>query len=239
MSDDCTKCGYPLDRCECLDARFTVAPFLPGMEGEERKRDFSQFYTPPDLARLVWQWIVIDPTLKIDRVCEPAAGRGALILPMLLSDARPSTIFAFEIDPANCDAMREGSIGLAPEVKIVCGDFLKIADGIWPEDLRGMGPDLVVQNPPFEAGGMVDFIHAALRTAPVTVGIFPASIVYSQGRFEKLWRHVYIERGAWLTERPDFGGEFGAKTDFVVLQIRKRTHPLNRFEPFKLAMEWW
>lgn len=213
--------------------------FLPGMEGEERRRDLSQFYTPPKLARDVWDWIVADPTLKTERVCEPAAGRGALILPMLLSETRPNAIVAFDIDSANCDAMREGSIGLAPEVKIVCGDFLKIADGVWPEDLRGMGPDIVVQNPPFEDGGMVDFIHAALRVAPVTVGIFPASIVYSKGRFESLWRHVGIERGVWLTERPDFGGEFGAKTDFVVLQLRKRTRFYNKFEPFKLAMEWW
>lgn len=209
-------------------------PLLPGMEGEARSRSLSQFYTPPKLARRVWHWIGEDPTLKTDVVCEPAAGRGALILPMLLSTPRPRAIYAFDIDPANCDYMRDGSAGAAPEVQIFCDNFLTHT-----EEPPDWGADLVLQNPPFEDGGMVDFIFAALIVAPVTVGIFPASIVYGQGRFDQLWRHIDIERGVWLSERPDFGGEFGAKTDFVVLQLRKRWRPRNRFEPFKLAMEWW
>ncbi len=52
------------------------------LEDEQRSPELAQWYSPPDLAARLWHFAPKPRTGDPFRVLEPAAGKGALILPM-------------------------------------------------------------------------------------------------------------------------------------------------------------
>lgn len=211
-------------------------PFLTGMEGEERRRDLSQFFTEPALAQRVWDWCPLKRHGDPIRICEPAAGKGALIRPMLTGDHRPDEIVAYEVDPWH----QEHLISMAVETHGV----MNVRRRSFTADPDPGRFDLFVQNPPYEDGQEDDFIEHALDNAPATIGIFRAAIVFgedgeSKGRWNTIWRWTDIKRLVWLSKRPDFGGDFGAKTDFLVLHLTRRAKAREKQEPHTCTVEWW
>lgn len=212
------------------------AQLLPEMEGEHRSRERSQFYTPEWLARRVAHWAMHGERGKLARmfspcVLEPAAGRGALITAIM--GVAPTTHFvAVDIDPENCKALSKLVDG------VWCADFLST----WSDRLRAAvnngGFDLAIMNPPYERNRDVRFIELALTCSDRVVGIFQSRILHSKGR-AKFWRHVNIDRMAILSERPHFGGEYSAKTDFVVLELTRRSDARNQGEATPAQVEWW
>lgn len=212
--------------------RQAVQPFLVGFEAEERKRDLSQFYTPPRLAERLWHWAPKPRTGNPFRVLEPAAGTGALILPMLEGPIVPAQIVAYELDPANIEKLEQLAANTTHVEIIVRGrDFLA--------DPNPGHFDLAHQNPPFEDDQASAFIRRALECAPITTGIFPACLPYGQTRFRELWRHVDIRRVAYL-ERVKFGGDFQPMTDFMVGEFERCRHGArSKGEPMTANIEWW
>jgi len=206
-------------------------PFLTGFEGEERRRDLSQFYTPPHVAARMWRW-ACPPSSRRLTVLEPAAGRGALILPMLTDTTRPKPvrIVAYEVDPGNVEAL----LALAkehPEIEVRARDFRA-------DDDPGRF-DLCQQNPPYEDSQDFDFILRSLRVSRQTVALVRSAIEHGQNRWNEFTRHVEQRRKVNFIERPSFGGEDSPKTDFKILDLCPRRRPLMRGEPTTVNQEWW
>ena len=201
--------------------------YLPGVEGAELRRDLSQFYTPRPLADRLAGWFP-----RAQRVLEPAAGRGALIAPMLERSEPPGRVVAYDVDPHNCEALR----ALGP-VEVRERDFLA-------DDDPGRF-DLGLMNPPYEStdtcpnGQDVAFALRALQVCHKVGGLFQASMEHSIGRFESFWKWVDIRRRAVISSRWKFGGAHSPKTNFVALELRLRTVARKQGEPTTLNQEWW
>lgn len=207
---------------------------LEMIPGTNRDLSLSQWLTPPDLARRVVDWALIgtDWGRRVggfggDRVLEPSAGNGALVRPLVAAGAG---VFAVELDERyTSDLRRElGSWGM-----LVTCDFLAIQP-----PPTGEGFSLVLMNPPYENGLDVAFILHALKFAPRVVGIFRSQILHGKARKRELWSKVRPTRIAYLSERPDFGGDYGAMTDFVVLELVEMAGR-NKNYPLDCTVEWW
>jgi predicted RNA methylase len=207
---------------ENADRRATS--LLPGMQRENRSRDLSQWYTPSKLAARVVEWARVH---NRDVVCEPSAGRGALVKPLL---ERGCHVDAWEIDPGNAAAL--GELAHA-ELTVYEADFL--ASPGWDCSFRY---DLALMNPPYEGNQDVCFIALAASRSERIVGLFQSRIVHSKGRAH-FWRWHNIDRLAILSERPRFGGEHSAKTDFIVSEITRRAAPRKQGEATPSHVEWW
>jgi predicted RNA methylase len=207
-----------------------MTQLLPGMESEMRRRDLSQFYTPGPVARHMAKWARVEDGATI---VEPAAGRGALILG--IDDLRVGTrVWAWDIDAMNCAALmmlRPRQLERVSLEEVNHGDFLAY-------NLPAGSFDLALMNPPYEDGQDVRFIERGLDCSERVVGIFQSRIVHSQGRAD-CWRHTDITRMAILASRPHFGGPHSAKTDFVVLELVRRSRARLQGEATPAALEWW
>ncbi len=195
------------------------------IDGVERRRDLSQYYTPPHLASMIAEW-----TLRhhpdVSSILEPAAGEGALIKPLL--QLRPDLrITAYDLDPRNVEQL----LVLGPQVTAICADFLNAPHGCH---------DITVMNSPYEAGADVAFVLEALERTPVAVALLRGVIRHGSGRWTVLWRHVDIVREVVLSERPSFGGQHNPKQDFCILELRRRERPRERGEAMTVrSTEWW
>lgn len=190
----------------------TEQAWLVGMEGEQRRVDLSQWYSPPDLAEWLWGWAQRGLDGDPASVLEPSAGNGALLRP-LLKDADPTLrrCTAVDADPRNVLLLDElAMLSRDVELDVLQGDFMAMR----PTHRH----DLCLQNPPYEADQDVDFILRGLVWAPVVVGVYRAAILDGQARFDRLWQHVTVERGARLG-RVQFGGDYTPQGDYVALQL--------------------
>ena len=198
---------------------------------EERRLDLSQWYTPPRLAEQIVEWARIDPIS--DRVLEPAAGRGALIAPILDewgAAAMPceARVVAYDVDPTNVAVLKSLRwTGLEVRAR----DFLADPD---PGSF-----DVAVMNPPYENDQDIDFILRALALAPRVVVLVQTKIDHGVDRFERFWRFVDPVRKAKLRRRPRFGGSGSPKGDFVVYEFRPRDLARQPGEPIECEVEWW
>lgn len=210
---------------------------LPGLEGEERSKDLSQWYTPPALAERVWEWGTRGMGTGL-RVLEPAAGQGSLVKPAL-RDLRVRRVTAVDIDPRNAAALKQLPHRGHGRLAVVRGDFRSFT----PRDRFDIG----LTNPPYENDQDVDFILNLLGFAPRVVGIFRSALVHGSddnpkrlGRWERLWSRVDLTRLVWLCNRPKFGEGTGALSDFIVAEfVRREGEPRRRGEPLHAQLEWW
>lgn len=216
--------------------------WLPGMEGEQRSRDLSQFYTPPDLALRMWRWAseglhpgfsTVGEGRKVLRVLEPAVGRGALILPiptlMVERDWVVQCVHGFDLDPDNVHHCREQWDAFSFEL----GDFMLV-----PDSDRSRY-DVSVFNPPYEKYNQgADFAEAVCRCCDLAIALLPARVEHSDGRRE-FWRWHDMRRKAVLCERPQFGGDYSAMTDFAVYDLVRRQHSRKQGEPTASVIEYW
>jgi predicted RNA methylase len=207
--------------------------YLPGMENEQRLRSLSQFYTPPDLAARLWGWCEALSRKHVPfRVLEPSAGDGALVRPMLVGPRRLDEVVMYEIDPARGPALLDlCTRSEAVDVSYRPLDFLS-------DNTPGVF-DLCVMNPPYERDQDAEFILRSLEVSAVTVGLFRSAFLHGQGRWSRLWRFTDVQRIAWLSGRPDFGGDHSAKADFVAMHLTRRTHARKQGEPMACNVEWW
>jgi hypothetical protein len=204
-----------------------MTELLPGMEGEKRSRELSQWFTPPELAVRIVEW-ALEPYAGVlyntgmprrGELCvlEPSAGKGALAVPLR---ARVENVVCIEIDPSN--------------VKVLIGHGLSVCQG----DFLGMDPapfDLAVMNPPFEGGQTERHVLHALRFANRVVCHCPLSTLAGQARRESLWSKVHLNRLAICSTRPKYGAD-GGKTDMCTIDVTAR-----RACEYQDAtqIEWW
>jgi predicted RNA methylase len=186
-------------------------------ESQRRRREWSQWYTPPGLAQGLWAWACKHETPRT--VLEPCVGEGALILPILADPRGCTQIVAVDIDARNVRRVGATCRALAvpPGVTITvhCGDFRA--------GKAGTQFDLCLMNPPYEKGLAEAFILHALTMARRVCGVFKASILHGQDRYKTLWRLAATTREVRLGARPSFGeseaGNDSPKTDYVLLEI--------------------
>lgn len=213
-----------------MSALAPTSLYLPGLEGEERSAELEQYYTPPDLARKLWDWCPKPRTGRLD-VLEPAAGSGSLIWPMLEGPIRPTRIVAYEID-------LERAAVLASKLGERAGDIpfeVRVADFL--TDTIPDRFDLALMNPPFKLAP--DFIARCLELSRAVVSELPAGVEYSDDRWRNLWRWVDIRRKAALVDRPQHGGNHSPQTNFCAMDLQRRRTERRRGEPQTMTMEWW
>jgi len=207
----------------------TQIELIPGTNRDVSK---SQWFSPPELAQRVVEWAGVRAQAEVDmyrpmRVLEPSAGNGALVRPLVAAGAE---VCAIELDERYSSDLR---CALGSWNPLFCpSDFLSWGAGI------AFGYDLVVMNPPYEDGLDVTFILHALKFAPRVVGIFRSQILHGKARKRELWTKVRPTRIAFLSERPDFGGDYGAMSDFVVLELVP-LHAGDTPGPVWATQEWW
>jgi predicted RNA methylase len=200
--------------------------FLLGLEAEQRSVELSQYYTPPQLAAELWDWACQEHDAQ--SVLEPSAGNGSLLRPMFTASKKswPKHVCAWEIDPGKAAQIERlwRPSGLCFDLMV--GDFLRESKAA--AIMQGVRFDLGLLNPPYEStkdwpiGQDVAFILRALECCDRLCGVFRAGIKFGQKRREGLWRFVQVVREVDLSERPDFGGDDNAKTDFVLLELVRR-----------------
>ena len=186
----------------------------------DKRAEWSQWYTPPWLASQLWEWASRKD--RPETVLEPSSGEGALILPILADPRGCKAITCVDIDQANVRRLakvcRDRQVPEGLVITAHCGDFRA---GGKPEG--GALFDLCLMNPPYENGQAEDFILHALTMARRVCGIFKASILHGQGRYETLWQHAQTTREVRLKKRPSFGksnrGTTSPKNDYVALEI--------------------
>lgn len=209
-----------------------ATPYLPGMEHERRRLELSQWHTEPRLARAVWRWATRYYSPRT--VLEPACGHGALVRPILDEPGGVRSVVLIDIDQRAtvvCGELCERAARLGMAWVVECADFLQC------ERIKLF--DLALMNPPYEDGLAEQFVLQALAVAERVVGVFKASILHGQSRDRMLWSVARTTREARLATRPCFGGADSAKSDYVVLEIRRMaTGEDMRAERWVLVEHW-
>lgn len=193
----------------------------------DKQREWSQWYTPEWLARRMVVWSGVndnatnDEGLRTIAMLEPSCGQGAI-----LRHVSPDVYrFGMDIDPENAKASKPYAD------QIDCGDFTRAK--IYPSDFN-----FAITNPPYEKGLDAAFVLRCTELATTTIALVRLSFLAGMKRRESVWKRVDLTRMAVLSERPDFGGEHGAKSDYVVIELRKRAAKTNAPRSV-CSVEWW
>lgn len=202
---------------------------------ERKQRDFSQWFTRPDLARRLWLWAQMNaPISRLEPdVLEPTCGVGGLLVPIIELGVRTNSVCAVDIDPKNTRAVRRRFAKHLPRLSVHTGNFLKMT----PAQL-GKGYDFAPVNFPFEDNAHIDLTEHAFSFTKIVTGIYPADVAYSAGRAD-FWAWHDIAREARLVKRPRFGGRHTPMINFVVLDLRRRAHRRKDGEATAARIEWW
>lgn len=205
---------------------------IKSLTHEEKRDAYSQWYTPRWLAEKVIAWSGIAQLVDVSderiTVIEPSCGTGALI-DQLPDDVR---LTAYDIDADNVDLVATtASRGLADDAIIECADFLLV-------DLEGARFDFAIVNPPYEEYLDTAFVLRCTEIADRTIAIVRLAFLAGMKRNREVWAHVDVRRMAIVSSRPDFGGELGAKSDYVVLDLARRSERAE--SPRSITtIEWW
>lgn len=183
----------------------------------------SQWFTPSWLAKRMVEWAGVRPGM---RVLEPSCGNGRIVDAILDAGA---DVCGYEIDERFLPSLRPA---IARGACIHRGDFRTAEQ--WSCCLSTRY-DLSVMNPPYENGLDVEFIVGAIQWTPRVVALVRTTTFHGVERRRDLWENVSVRRIVFLERRPDFGGEHGAKTDFVVLDLTERRGPGLDCP----TVEWW
>ena len=163
--------------------------------------DVSQYPTPPILARKMVDWADVWPG---EAVVEPSAGGGNIVRELLRARA---DVTAIEVDPRWAELLVEQW----PSLRVVVGDFF---------DVMPRPVDLVVSNPPLNAGQGPAHVRRMLDWAPRVVSLLRLADLAGRAHYEQLWSECDLARLAVLAHRPVFVGQ-GGKTDFCVVDVRR------------------
>ncbi len=144
---------------------------LQRLAGFDRPRaSLEQYPTPAPLAARLLFHAHMRGDIGGKTVCDPGCGTGVLAIGAVLLGA--DDVIGIEIDPDAVKVAERNAALLGAEVRFIAGD---VNDPALPE--QAGGSDTVVMNPPFGAQKVHadrPFIDFALKTAPVTYGIFNA-----------------------------------------------------------------
>jgi hypothetical protein len=203
-----------------------TGPTQQTMLGEaDCNTDLDQYFTHPGIARRVVEWTHRrHPTART--FIEPAAGRGALVRPLL--DLSPSVfVGAWEIDPRMFAVLDD----LDTRCNAHCGDFLAA-------DLGVLGWDGSVMNTPYHDNLDALIARRVLDHCRFAVAIMRSAARHTLQKWDVLWRWVDVTGEINFVERP----WPGAKTDYTVfdMQLRECGEPRQRgvaMPPH--PVEWW
>jgi predicted RNA methylase len=174
----------------------------------------SQFDTPRQLADRIVEWAGVEKGM---RVLEPSAGLGSLALAAQEKHAEVRCI-----EWAKARAVYLQRQGLT----VTQANFLEVP--------ASRGFDLVLINPPYEAGADSEHVEHALRFAPRLVGLLDIGILAGVENHRRLWARHGIRRMAVLSRRPKFSGLKGSGSfDSVVVEVISGQPQLS------CALEWW
>lgn len=210
--------------------------WLPGMEKDQRKLDFSQWYTRPKDADWFWKWVVSSG--MYERVIEPSAGTCNLARAAAFGPKAPKTIHLIDADPDNELHMEMFALDVAesfgPDVTHQVGDFTNLTPPAAP------AYNLALMNPPYEDNQDVTHILEAFKYAGRVACLVRASMLDGQDRTDHFWSKVRIVRGC-RAGRLQFGGGCTPKGDYVALDLIQRAQ--HRTERHSLQgpedMERW
>jgi predicted RNA methylase len=191
----------------------------------DKRAEWSQWYTPPWLAAALWEWASRGDR-PVHSVIEPSSGEGALIMPILADPRGCTAITCVDIDQDNVRKLakvcRDRQVPAGLVITAHHGDFM-----CGKSTNAGALFDLCLMNPPYEDGQAEDFILHALTMARRVCGIFKASILHGQNRYNTLWQVAQTTREVRLKKRPSFGkserGTKSPKNDYVALEIVLRS----------------
>jgi predicted RNA methylase len=205
-----------------LDDLLRAAP------SDVKRAALSQWYTDGALAKRIVEWSGVHEyssrfPARTVRLLEPACGEGAILL-----HVPPAVhVTAYDIDPVNAEIVRHQR----PSGDLIGrGDFLRVP--------RGPRFDFAITNPPYEDNLDVKFLLRCSEDASRTIALVRLTTFVSKGRYRDLWPFVEVKRIAFLASRPDFGGDHGAKADFVVLELVRRPRVLLSPKD-RPTVEWW
>lgn len=183
----------------------------------------SQWFTPEWLATRMVEWA--DPTPEMT-VLEPAAGNGRIASAILHHGAK---VIACELDGRLLSSLVEAveATGKGDNARVYHNDFLR---------LRAEPTDMAIMNPPYEGGLDVAFILRAFAWTRRVVALVRTTTFSGVERRDKLWAQVGLERVAFLSGRPKFGGPFTPRADFALIDVCPALRTKPRDCP---SVEFW
>lgn len=154
------------------------------------------YYTPSQLAGILFEWLVLDGFYTGGSVLEPSAGRGAFVRAAL---AVPGTgaITARDIDPARVTELSREFEG-HPRVSVQEGDFLALQEA--------KPFDLIVGNPPFSAAEAHVRRALAMRAPGGTLAFLLRLAFFESDERVDFWREQPASKVYVLSQRPSFTG---------------------------------
>lgn len=208
---------------------------LPGMQDDYERVAFdrlnlSQWFTPPWLAERIAIWTAqkyLGGRIPSEaRILEPSAGAGRLVYPLIELGANPANMVVNDIDPKWVETLRDC---LPDSATVTNHDYVR-------RDYGTEHFDICVANPPYENGLDGMFLSRAMDMSDRVIALVRTVALHGKERHELVWRRVTLGefhlRGiAYLTARPDFGGEHGAQADFVVIDLDR--------EAGATEVAWW
>lgn len=203
---------------------------------EKKQRALSQYYTRPELARRLWLWAGMRArfaALRPISVLEPTCGVGGLLVPILELGVRTERVVAVDIDRKNTRLVHQRFAQHLPSLTVVTDNFLNLS-----VTHLGKGFDFAPVNFPFENNAHIECTEHAFSFTNIVTGIYPADVSYSDKR-GAFWAWHDIVREARLVKRPKFGGRHTPMTNFVVLDLRRRTTRRKDGEASPMTVEWW
>lgn len=173
---------FPEDAAEILDAAMLTG------EWTDKKRNFDQFDSPPDVVDMVIARAKIGAGML---VLEPQAGLGFLATE---AAQRGAFVETHEIDPMRVEVLKQN-----PAVQLVReGDFLL-------EQPRRIY-DRVIMNPPFSKQQDIDHVlHALKFVAPggILVSVMSAGVLFRTNIKTRKFRDQIIELGGVFENIPE------------------------------------
>lgn len=197
-----------------MSAQLPLGDFAP-----EFLTELSQYHTPPSIARQMAN--LLPPETR--RVLEPSAGGGTLVDAAFKTLQLVELVQAVEIDGRWVRYLSERFLDKSLAVRV--GDFMGI-DAHGPHDF-----DAVLMNPPLDGGVGPHHVSHALEFAPQVVSILRAGDMHTRDACACVWSSCDLAVLVHLISR---GGFKGARTDFVVVDVRR---PGTFNGPTEV--EWW
>lgn len=183
---------FDADPSDVLDAAMLTGEYA------DRKKDFDQFDSPPDViekviynARLSAGLAVLEPSAGVGLLATEAAQTGALV-------------DVYEIDPGRIEILRNN-----PAIQ-----------NVWEMDFLESAPnrvyDRVVMNPPFSRQLDIDHVNHALKflvPGGRLVAVMSAGVLFRDNLKTVKFRDHVIEQGGMFEQLPD--GAFKASGTMV------------------------
>lgn len=181
------------------------------MTTTDKQRSLAQWFSPDYIAQAMWDRA---KTHNPERVLEPAAGKGSLILPL----DEGVQVYAVEIDQELVDGYLAHMD--PPLDTLVCADFMEHQLPA-PDPGERFYFDVGLSNPPYEDDRDLRFVEKLFAHCAIVIVCVRVQFKHRVGVHKEFWSRpdVCLTWESDCISRPRFGGPHNPNDEYVLLEI--------------------